>query len=180
MARATVLKRFEFDPELALHIETRAKAMEISQTAFVERLITADRAQSHPGAIQEIAQRRNSEFRADIQTDSKPVSKPKRVKKESRPGHRLPNHYTGKLPKCLVCAKRVLRAEASSLNPELHKQCQPVPASDAADATWNPPSGTNVVGVIVGDDTACIHPSGNRTAGKNWRCTACGFQNVAG
>lgn len=26
-------------------------------------------------------------------------------------------------------------------------------------------------------DAPCIHPSKNRTAGKNWRCTACGYQH---
>jgi hypothetical protein len=157
MARATVLKRFEFDPELALHIETRAKAMEISQTAFVEGLIRNDAdeleaalwpggeivvdplaqsnggavertdirigkaidlimsddgfevgmevlaelagrdmsavkltRQARPVAIQEIAQRPASEFKADIQTDSKPVSKPKRVKGEKGKGEPEP------------------------------------------------------------------------------------------
>jgi len=169
MARATVLKRFEFDPELALHIETRAKAMEISQTAFVERLIIADRAQSNGGAVErwvdheidpEFLKQETREIRArirtSIQTDSKPDSEyvsradiEDSIERSSKPVSK---------------PKRVKGEKGSTLDAV-------GPALDG---------GRGKASVETFSQPPCLHPSENRTAGKNWRCTACGYQNVAG
>jgi hypothetical protein len=171
--------------------DSRPTRTEIIQTAIRE-WYARQCAQSNGGAVEQTdiqaqrqeayefgvdLKRRLTDKPTDIQTDSKPVSKPKRVKGETvqkrcHCGHLAAMHLNSKGP-CSFAGSpsqnsRSCQCKHFSLPSETVKEALPQRAGH--------------------DDLAneqkrlaeCIHPSGNRTAGKNWRCTACGFQNVAG
>jgi hypothetical protein len=175
MAKAKVTKRFELSEEAANRLEERAATCGMSQTAFVQDLIMCgwiqpvDSTMPNGAAVERTTEQSDAEIDRAFRESFFAKSQPDDPQSDASFSQDfVPSGYKyGTLSGEATQARTEKREARAGRKAELAKN---IKASGLISDRGK--------GVL--DANACQHPAGARTTGKNWKCTACGYQNEAG